>query len=64
MDMISNRKSSLWTQSQVERPKHEQNPELTDPIVYKILRRQIVMWPDSQLERIQVEKHPGGQTTK
>ena len=29
-----------------------------------ILREENVMWPDSQVDRIQVDKHPGGQTPK
>ena len=47
-------------ESQVDRTKREQNPELTEPIVDTILRGEDVMWPHSKVEKIQVDKHPVG----
>ena len=58
------RQTPSWTESQVDRSKLEQNPELTKPLVDTILRGQHVMWPDFLVERIQVDKYPGGQTPK
>ena len=51
-------------ESQVDRTKREQNPELTEPIVDTILRGEDVMWPGSKVDKSQVDKRPVGPTHK
>ena len=58
------RQTPSWIESQVDRTKREQNPELKEPIADTILRGEDVMWPDSKLDKIQVDKHPLGPTHK
>ena len=48
------------TDSQVDRTKSEHNPELKEPIEETILLGRKVMWPDSQVDRSQEDKHPVG----
>ena len=50
--------------SKVDRTTRRQSLELTEPIVDTILGEQNVMWPDSIVDRIQVDKHQGGQALK
>ena len=52
------------TDSQVDRTKSEHNPELTEPIEETILRGRNVMWLDSQVDKIQVDKHTLEQNPK
>ena len=56
------RQTPSWIDLQEDGTKSEQNLELTEPNSDTILRGPNAMWPDSQVDRIQVEKHPGGQT--
>ena len=60
----SSRQTPSLTDFQEDRTKREHKAELTEPIVETILRGQNVMWPDSLGDRIQVGKHPVGQTAK
>ena len=53
-----------WTDSQVDRTRPRQNRELKEPVVGTIIRGQNVMWPDSMVDKIQIDKHLGGQTPK
>ena len=50
------RQSPGWTDSKVDRAKGKHNPELTKPILDTSLYGQNVMWPDSQVDTIQVNK--------
>ena len=61
---IPSRDTPRWPDSQEDRTKGEQNPKLTEPVVDPILRWQNVMWPDSKVDRIQVDKHAGEQNAK
>ena len=60
----SSRQTSNWTDFQNERTKRKQNPELTEPVVHTILSGQNGMWPDSQVDIIQVDKQPVRQNPK
>ena len=58
------RQSPRPTDSKVESTKIEHNPELKEPIMDTILSGQNVMWLDSQIYGLQVDRHPDGQTPK
>ena len=58
------RETPSWTESQVERIKRQQNPEVDRTNSgHKPTGREF-MSPNSQEERFQVDKHPDGQTPK
>ena len=63
-DPNQSRIAPRWTDSEVDRTKIEQNPDLTEPAVDTILCKKNVMWPDYQVERFQEDKNPGEQTPK
>ena len=54
----SNRQTPSWTDFEENRTKREQKAELTEPLVETHQREQNVMFPNSQEDTLQINKHP------